>query len=485
MATVYEGTEVPTERHVAIKFLRSDLAKNPDMVSMFQAEGAIVTKLDHPNLIRGLASGIHGGSHYIVMEFVSGPTLRERLKWGQPERDEALSILRQAAAGLDHAHDRGVVHRDIKPDNFILEKSVVRLGDFGIAQVEKRDQDSKDSSALGGTVIYSAPEQFKEFVTIDRRADVYSLGIVAYEMFTGRTPFTGYKPASTISHRVPRAADAVLEKAFNDDPDERYPTAGAFVTALEAALTGSGLDSTQEPLLDLETPSVPMKAVSRTPVPGALPESGPGTPRPQPVEEPGSPLVPWIVLAIAVVVVGLLAAKMLGLGPFGKSTGAAPQGTRNVRASIPREPLDATPPCVLGRFARPEADPPAPAQLLEDRVAVALSKDIDGSGIQVLRVTMESRATRTCDNNWHGTVHEFVRDEAVGGLLVFDANHAAPLPRVSATRIEFAGHTPARVHVELQNPDAVLDLDLAGGKGTLQRLPGTSQDGACEFRPAR
>ncbi len=482
---MYEGTEVPTERHVAIKFLRSDLAKNADMVAMFQAEGAIVTKLDHPNLIRGLASGIHGGSHYIVMEFVSGPTLRERLKWGQPERDEALSILRQAAAALDHAHDRGVVHRDIKPDNFILEKSVVRLGDFGIAQVEKRDPMSKDSSALGGTVIYSAPEQFKEYVTIDRRADVYSLGIVAYEMFTGRTPFTGYKPASTISHRVPKSADAVLERAFHEDPDERYPTAGAFVTALEAALKGSGLDSNQEPLLDLETPPIPMKPVPKPLAPGMLPEGGPGTPRPQPAEEPGSPYTPWIVLAIAVVVVGLIAAKMLGLGPFGKTTGAAPRGPQRVRASAPRPPLDATPPCVVGRFAHPEAAPPAPAQLLEDRISVSLSEDVDGSGIGVRQVLMESRATRSCENPWRDAVHEFVEGEAVGDPLIFDGNHVEPFPRVAATRIDFKDRKPSRIHVELQNPEAMLDFDLLAGTATLRRLPGSPQEGSCQFLPGR
>lgn len=314
MATIYEGTEVATDRHVAIKFLRTDLAKNPDMVAMFRAEAAIVTKLDHPNLIRGFASGTFGASHYIVMEFVSGPTLRERLKWGQPEREEAFSILKQAAAALDHAHERGVVHRDIKPDNFILEKSVLKLSDFGIAQITRKGLHAKDSSALGGTVIYSAPEQFTEGAVIDRRADVYALGIVAYEMFTGRTPFTGYKPASSFSHRVPRAADSVLEHAFHESPSERYGSASGFVKALEATFIAFAPDSTPAPRLEMATPPRPMKAVPKTPPPSDPP--GEAT-----VPEMTGSLwsfLPWALLVGAVLVVGIVAARVLGLGPFAR-----------------------------------------------------------------------------------------------------------------------------------------------------------------------
>lgn len=485
MATIYEGTEIPTDRHVAIKFLRSDLAKNPDMVAMFRAEAAIVTKLDHPNIIRGLASGVHGSSHYIVMEFVSGPTLRERLKWGQPEKEEALSILKQAAAGLDHAHDRGVVHRDIKPDNFILEKSIVRLGDFGIAQIGHKDPVSKDSSALGGTVIYSSPETFTEGAVIDRRSDVYSLGIVAYEMFTSRTPFTGYKPASTISHRVPRAADAILERAFNESPAERYPTAGAFVMALDATFKAFAPDSTPAPRLDLETPYQPMKSVPGAAAPGHVPEGTPGTHRTLKVKKPGSAVLPWIVLVAAVAAIGILAAKALGLGPFAKTSAATPSGPARVRSSASRPPLDTPPPCVVGTFARDEAAPPAPARLLEDHVAVSLWSGDGGGDMEIRSVTLESRATRTCENSWHDTVHEFVAGEAVGEMLVFDGNHPFPRPRVSGTRIDFAGGRPSRIHVELQNPDAVLDLDLTSGRGTFTRALGKPQEGSCRLMEAK
>jgi serine/threonine-protein kinase len=248
------------------------------------------------------------------MEFANGPTLRERLKWGRPPKDEALSIAKQAAAGLDHAHARGVIHRDIKPDNFILEKSVVRIGDFGIAQVGKPG--TRESSAMGGTVLYSAPEQFQEGGVVDRRTDVYSLGVVIYEMFTGKVPFAGYKPASTLNHEVTPAVDAVLERSFDESPAKRYPSAGALYAALEAAF--------RAPRPEPE-PSSPPAAHEPAPA-AALPPDPPRAPSiddstlpmyfrvPKPPEKHGA--MAWLLLLGVLAGAAVLLAWGLGLGPF-------------------------------------------------------------------------------------------------------------------------------------------------------------------------
>jgi serine/threonine protein kinase len=317
MATIYEGTEIPTDRHVAIKFLRTSLAKVPEMVAMFRAEAEALEKLEHPNIIRGLGSGKHGDSYYLVMEFANGPTLRERLKWGRPPKDEALSIAKQAAAGLDHAHARGVIHRDIKPDNFILEKSVVRLGDFGIAQVGKPA--ARESSAMGGTVLYSAPEQFQEGGVVDRRTDVYSLGVVIYEMFTGKVPFAGYKPASILNHEVTPAVDVVLEKSFDESPSKRYPSAGALYAALEAAFRAPRPEPAPAP----EPPAPePAPAAAPPPAPPRIPTVDDSTlPAyfrvPKPAEGHGAGA--WLLLLCVLAGAAVLLAWGLGFGPFATS----------------------------------------------------------------------------------------------------------------------------------------------------------------------
>jgi len=325
MASIYEGTEIATDRHVAIKFLRQELTKVPEMVALFRAEAEMLEKLDHPNIIRGLGSGRFGDGYYLVMDFVTGPTLRERLRWGRPDRDEVMSILRQAAAGLDHAHERGIIHRDIKPDNFILEKNVVRIADFGIAHQQRTPSapGPNEGESRGGTVIYSAPEQFAGGA-VDRRTDVYSLGVVAYEMLTGRVPFAGYTPASTGNHQVPRAADAVLERAFNENPEVRFSTAGGFVQALEATFRAFAPDSTPAPRLEMLTPPKPMQA--------ADPDARPPAAGAQAAEQGGGSGWKWLVLGAALVlgVAGILA-WAFGLGPFGrKATSRVPERLRDV-----------------------------------------------------------------------------------------------------------------------------------------------------------
>lgn len=475
MASIYEGTEIKTDRHVAIKFLRKDLEKMPEMVELFDAESEALQKLDHPNIIRGLAAGRYGGSHYLVMDFVSGPTLRERLRWGRPERDEALSILRQAAAGLDHAHERGVIHRDVKPDNLILEKNVVRIADFGIARVMQRAPLVGDSESRGGTVIYSAPEQFEPGGTVGPHTDVYSLGVVAYEIFTGRVPFAAYRPASTLNHQVPRAADAVLERAFNEDPSQRHAGAGAFAQALDAAFKAFAPDSTPAPKLILQTPPEPMKAV---PAPGPEPPLRAGRAAPRRIG-----LLPWILVALLLAAAATAAlAWARGWGPFAHAAAAA-SVPRVRRASEDLPPMETPAPCAVAEFDRPEASPPAPAGLLLDRLAVTFAENEDPAQLQVRQVRWETRVKADCENRWQEEVHVFRAGEVHGAPTVHRAENEMSQPRIRGSRVDFREGRPTRITVFLDNPDADMELDLAAGTGTLVRKGGKPQDGKCGFVP--
>jgi serine/threonine-protein kinase len=198
-----------------------------------------------------------------------------------------------------------VIHRDIKPDNFILEKNVVRLTDFGIAQLESGKPAKGESTAMGGTVIYSPPEQFAEGGVVDRRTDVYSLGVVAYEVFTGITPFGGYKPASTLNHQVPRAADLVLERAFHENREERFPTAGSFIQNLEAAFKAFAPDSTPAPVLQLITPPSPQQAAEAG---GVFPPASP------PPAGRWAVILTWLALVAALAGLGIAAFFISGRG---------------------------------------------------------------------------------------------------------------------------------------------------------------------------
>ncbi|MBI2922443.1 MAG: protein kinase [Planctomycetes bacterium] len=473
MASIYEGTEIKTDRHVAIKFLRKDLEKMPEMVELFDAEAEALQKLDHPNIIRGLAAGRYGGSHYLVMDFVSGPTLRERLRWGRPERDEALSILRQAAAGLDHAHERGVVHRDIKPDNLILEKNEVRIADFGIARVMQRAPLIGDSESRGGTVIYSAPEQFEPGGTVGPHTDVYSLGVVAYEIFTGRVPFAAYRPASTLNHQVPRAADAVLERAFNENPSQRPAGAGVFAQALEAAFRAFAPDSTPAPQLILQTPPEPMKAV---PSAERAPEPAPAGPR-------HAGCLPWILAGLVLTAATAAAlAWAFGWGPFSRAA-AAGTGPRVRRASAQLPPLEVAPPFAIADFDRLEAAPPAPAGLLLDRLAVTFAEGDDPGQLMVAQVRWEVRVRTDCENPWQDAVHVFRAGEVHGDPTVHRPEHEMSQPRIRGSRVDFTAGHPSRITVFLDNPGADLELDLASGTGTLVRRGARPQAGKCSFVP--
>lgn len=265
MAVVFLARDLKHGRHVAIKILepRDGKALGPER---FLREIAIAAQLSHPHILALYDSGEAGGSLYYVMPHVAGLSLRERLRAEGPLAvDESVRITREIAGALDYAHRNGVIHRDIKPDNILLQDGTALIADFGIARATSRHTDGAPVTAAGlglGTPSYMSPEQISQPDTIDGRADIYAAGCMLFEMLTGQPPYAGPSSASVIAQHVGApipsaralrqtvtpALDAVIQRALAKRPVDRYPTGQAFADALSAAVTGSSgpVAATQE-----------------------------------------------------------------------------------------------------------------------------------------------------------------------------------------------------------------------------------------------
>jgi serine/threonine protein kinase len=247
MGTVWRGRDEILGRPVAIKVLHDQLAKDPDILERFRAEAVAAARLSHPGVIRVFDTGLDGATCYIVMELVEGPTLAESLAQRGPlDPAEAIRIARHILDALSHAHAAGVVHRDVKPTNVLTGDHAVKVTDFGIAKAAFARSDLTATGKLLGTAKYLAPEQAAGS-PVDGRADLYALGVVMYEMLTGRVPFDAETDLATAMLRltevptppralranIPRDLDRIVVRALSRDPDERFQSAEEMSSALE------------------------------------------------------------------------------------------------------------------------------------------------------------------------------------------------------------------------------------------------------------
>jgi len=250
MATVFKAYQPGLDRYVAVKVLPAYYAHEEGFSERFVREAKAIARLDHPNILPVYDFGQTDGLSYIVMKYVAAGTLKARL--GQPmPPEEALEILRQIAAALDHAHAQGILHRDVKPGNILIdEKGWVYLSDFGLAKMVEGSVQLTGSGVGVGTPAYMSPEQ-GQGLAVDGSTDVYSFGVVLYEMLTGRVPYEAETPMAvvvkhitsplplprSINPTISESVERVILKALAKDPDDRFARAGELVDAFETALT--------------------------------------------------------------------------------------------------------------------------------------------------------------------------------------------------------------------------------------------------------
>src|SRR5919198_1862471 len=404
MGAVFRGVDMMLEREVAIKFLRPELSAQPQVVERFRSEAVTLAKLNHPNIATLYNFMRQGDSFFMVLEFVRGVTLDHVIQQrGAIPSEQAIPLFCQVLDGIQHAHDFGIIHRDIKPANMMLtEKGTLKVLDFGIARILGTARMTRQGNIIG-TIEYMSPEQVRGFET-DARSDIYSLGMLLYEMLTGRCPFEIQNefelmkaqieqfpvPPRQLNPAIPEVVEQAIWRSIQKDPAQRFQSASDFrAFLLNAGFAAAGRleplavgdpnpyatrPLTQPPLSNppaggyATVPSQP--GYSAPSQPGYTTPSQPGVPTPS---QPGVQSQPGLAHPAQP---GVPTPSQPGVTP--SYTGAAPPPTSNPGLDDTYDPMAAT----LINAPPPSADSAAK----ETRVGAPASFQA-GAGPQDLKAT--------------------------------------------------------------------------------------------------
>lgn len=242
MGEVWRARQISLGRTVAIKVLPASLAKDSEFVARFEKEATALAALNHPNIIQIIDRGVAGGSAYFAMELVQGRTLRDVLNAGRPAPQDALRIAIQICRAIDCAHEQHIVHRDLKPENILVDaRGHVKVADFGLAGFKgPEEKGSLTATRVAmGTLNYMAPEQRRDAHSVDGRADIYSFGVVLYELLTGELPIGRFKLPSQRDPLLDPRLDEIVSRALEPEPEARFARASEVAAQLEAILPTS------------------------------------------------------------------------------------------------------------------------------------------------------------------------------------------------------------------------------------------------------
>ncbi len=377
MGKVFKVRNVISDRIEALKVLLPDLANEADLADRFMREIKVTASLEHPNIAQLRTALRVGNQLFMVMEFVEGETIEQRMKSGPLPVGQAADYISQVLAALDYAHAQGVIHRDIKPANMMLTPTgVVKLMDFGIAK-GAGDRRLTMTGTTMGSLYYMSPEQIQGASTLDARADLYSVGVSLYELVTGKRPFDGDSQFAIMSAHLektpvpPITIDPTLPQALNDailmsvakDPNNRFQTAGAFRNALSSVAAAHPVDRMMA------------TTASAAPGPGGAAGQAQYVDKPAPLGKPRSKRLLWMgigAVATAAVVVGVIQ-----FAPW-KGTKAALDPPRPaVQQQVVQQPA-VQPPVQQQVVEQPAVQPPVQQPVMQprdsDRPAVRASQ---------------------------------------------------------------------------------------------------------------
>ncbi len=292
MATVYHAYDPNFERDVAIKILPQAYLHDPQFRERFEREAKMIASLEHPAIVPVYDFGEEDGQPFIVMRYMAGSSLADRLQQGALSVDETARIISRLAPALDAAHARGIIHRDLKPGNVLFDQyGNAFLSDFGIARIVQESAVTLTGENIIGTPAYMSPEQVQGDKAIDGRSDTYALGVLVYQMLTGQVPYRSETSAKVMmmhllepvpniraaKEDLPSTCERVIEQAMAKNPDDRFSTAGELATALDLAARGEDSSQVTRILGEDQTVISQPKTSSSPPQDGhAIPSTQPG-----------------------------------------------------------------------------------------------------------------------------------------------------------------------------------------------------------------